>query len=150
MKKFVVFFLLCVSLFATSLYKKDFDFDRYSNLKVQIFTSSKSAKRFNNVTYVENGNGQILVCDYSDYKDICKVQTDISGITFVFDGDKNEFLDVVKKMHISLVEVTDNSFVGYTNYFDSCVMYQNKKVNVQGYFNGEKIYIGTPLLLGSY
>ena len=151
MKKFVVFFLLCSCLFCVSLFKKDFDFGEYKNLKVQIFTSNKCNSRVDDVTYVENGNGQILVCDFDTYKQICKSQDNISGVTFVFDGNKEIFLDIIKKLNVSSVELNDTSFVGYTNYFDKSVKYQNKKVNVQGYFDGNnKIYIGTPLLLGSY
>ena len=150
MKKFIVFFLLCICLSTSALYKQEFDFGKYPNLKVQVFTNSKCGTNYNNATYVENGNGQIIVCAYESYKEICKNENNISGVTFIFDGDKNEFYDVINHLNVSFTEKTDNSFVGYTNYFSSSVKSDNKKVNVQGYYNDGKIYIGTPLILGGY
>ena len=150
MKKFVVFFLLCCCLFCASLFKKDFDFSTYENIKVQVFTSTKCVDRFDDVTYVENGNGQILVCNYCDYKNICKQVNNIQGVTFVFDGSRQTFLDVIKQMNISLIEDSACCFVGYTSYFEQSVKYKNKKANVQGCYVDGKIYIGTPLILGSY
>ena len=150
MKKFIVFFLLCTCLFCASLFKTEFDFSRYSNLKVNIMTSSKCDQKFSDALYVDNGNGQIIVCDYSTYKDICKYEKNISGVTFVFDGDNNVLHQIANDLKVFFVEKNDSSFTGYTNYFCCSVKSNNKKVNVQGYSANGKIFIGTPLIMGSY
>ena len=150
MKKFIAFFLLCVCLFSTALFKTEFDFSCYSNLKVHIITTSKCDEKFSDATYVENGNGQIVVCDYKTYKDICKSENNIAGVTFVFDGDNGMLNQVAKNLKVSFVEKSENSFTGYTNYFAYSVKSNNKKVNVQGYCFDGKVFIGTPLIMGSY
>lgn len=150
MKKFIVFFLLCLCLLVSSLFKQEFDFSKYSNLRVQVFTNSKCDTRFNGATYVDNGNGQIIICDYETYKKVCEKQNNISGITYIFDGNIEVFDKVIRDLNVLFTEKTDNSFVGFTNYFSCCVKSDNKKVNVQGYFSNGKIYIGSPLILGSY
>ena len=72
------------------------------------------------------------------------------GVTFIFTGDKQTYLDCLDKLNVKIVKSGDTDFLGYTNYFDGGVHAYDKKVNVQGYFDGQKIFIGTPLLLGSY
>lgn len=150
MKKFIVFIMLCVFLFSVSLFKKEYDFSKYSNLKVQVFTSSKQNLPFENINVLNNGNGQIINCDYKKYKDIASSVKDISGVTFIFDGNKALYNKIIEELCITLLENNFDNFVGYTNAFDTAVSYNGKKVNVQGYYNKGKIYIGTPLLLGSY
>ena len=150
MKKFIVFFLLCSFLFTASLFKKEFDFSSYKNLQVQVFTSSASGVNFDDAVYTKNGDGQIISCNYEVYKKITKTLNNISGVTFIFSGNREVFNEVVKKLKVKTIEGSATDFVGYSNFFDSSVSYDGKKVNVQGYYNNGKIYIGTPLLLGSY
>ncbi len=150
MKKFIVFLMLCAFLFSASLFKEEFDFSKYNNLEVQVFTSNKQNINFDNISVVDNGQGQIIYCNYDKYKDISSTIKNISGVTFIFEGNKNLYLDIIKKLNITLLENNYDNFVGYSNNFDGGVSYNGKKVNVQGYFNKGKIYIGTPLLLGSY
>lgn len=148
MKKFIVFFLLCVFLFTASLFKKEFDFSNYPNLSVQIFTSTQNS--INALNVVNNGQGQIITCNYDDYLRLCKSLNNISGVTFIFEGNKQVYKELIKKLDVKIIENTDNSFVGYTNNFSSSVSYSGKKVNIQGYCDNGKIFVGTPLLLGSY
>ena len=150
MKKFIVFLMLCIFLFTASLFKKDFDFSKYNNLEIQIFTSNKHNLNFDNVEVVDNGQGQIIFCDYEKYKDISSTVKNISGVTFVFEGNKNLYDNIIKQLNVTLLENNYDNFVGYTNSFNKSVSYGGKKVNIQGYYNKGKIYIGTPLLLGSY
>ncbi len=150
MKKFIVFFMLCVFLFSASLFKSEFDFSNYNNLEVQVFTSNKQDICFDNVSVIDNGQGQIIYCDYDKYKDISSTIKNISGVTFIFEGNKNLYLEVIEKLNVTLLENNYDNFVGYSNKFTGSVSYNGKKINVQGYYNKGKIYIGTPLLLGSY
>ena len=150
MKKFIVFFLLCVFLFVSSLYVKEFDFSQFSNLKVQVFCSTKMLNRLDGVNYVENGSGQILICDYQMYNKVKANQKNIAGVTFIFDGDAKTFEYVIRQLGVKVIENGVNSFVGYSNRFCYSNNYNGKKVNVQGYYCDGKIYVGTPLLLGSY
>ena len=150
MKKFIVFFVLCVFLFTASLYKQEFDFSIYDNLNVQIFTNSPQIESSGSVLVTSNGLGQIIDCTYADYKILASYIKDVSGVTFIFTGNKETYLDCIKKLGVKIVKSGETDFLGYSNYFDGGVHAYNTKVNVQGYFNGEKIFIGTPLLLGSY
>ena len=150
MKKFIVFFLICSILFGVSLFKKEFDFSSYSNLQVQIYTSKKCNNKVKNADYLDNGQGEIIFCDYDTYKLISSTEKNISGVTYIFSGNKQVFEDVISSLKVDVVEKSDTSFLGYTNSFSLGVDYQNKKVNVQGYYSDGRIFIGTPLLLGSY
>ena len=148
MKKFIVFFLICVFIFTASLFRNEFDFSTMQNLSVQIFTSSKQVD--NDYNNIDNGQGQVIFCDYEQYKHLSNYIKDIQGVTFIFDGDLQCFYDVIEKLNVTTVEKGSFDFVGYSNNFDSAVNYNGKKVNVQGYFSNGRIFIGTPLLLGSY
>ena len=150
MKKFIVFFILCIFLFTASLFKQEFDFSIYDNLNVQIFTSSKQIEDYGSVRVVDNGAGQIINCTYNDYKVLSSQLHDVSGVTFIFTGNKSTYEDCLDKLNVKVVQSGESDFLGYTNYFNGGVKAYDKKVNVQGYFDGEKIFIGTPLLLGSY
>lgn len=150
MKKFIVFFVLCVFLFTASLYKREFDFSIYDNLNVQIFTSTPQLENSGSIVVTANGMGQIISCTYADYKLLESNLNDVSGVTFIFTGDKQTYLDCLDKLNVKIVKSGDTDFLGYTNYFDGGVHAYDKKVNVQGYFDGHKIFIGIPLLLGSY
>lgn len=150
MKKFIVFCMLCIFLFTASLFKQEYDFSDINNLSVQVFTSDDSFSQFNKYSSIKNGDGRIFFCDYDQYKQIKKQCTSVSGVTFIFKGDNDLYNKIKYDLKINVIENSETNFVGYSNYFDNCVNYNDKKVNVQGYFDGEKIYIGTPLLLGSY
>ena len=150
MKRFIVFLLLGVFLFSISFFKNSFDFSKMKNLSVQVFTSDKQICALDDIKTVDNGEGQILFCNYEQYQLVSGLYKNISGVTFVFDGNKQLFNEIINSLKIKMVEENSSDFLGYTNNFDSAVSYCGKKVNVQGYYNDGKIYIGTPLLLGSY
>lgn len=150
MKKFIVFVLLSVFLFSVSLFKSEFDFSKFNNVNVQVFLSNKDYKQLNNYSTIDNGQGAIIYCDYIDYKNIKSNCSDISGVTFIFDGDKNTLLQLKNSLNVSVLKSSQNEFTGYTNYFDETIFLENKKVNVQAVLYDNKIYVGFPLLLGSY
>ena len=150
MKKFIVFCMLCCFLFSLSLLKPEFDFSKQNNLSVQIFLSNRNFEQLNNYSTVQNGQGAIITCSYDDYKNIKKSCKDISGVTFVFDGDKNSFDTLKKELDVTFATCSNYEFTGYTNYCDYAINLNNKKVNVQACLYNNKIFVGFPLLLGSY
>lgn len=150
MKKFVVFCLLCSFLFSISLFEKDFNFSKQENLSIQVFLSNRDYENLEQYSCIENGNGAIVFCNYDEYKSIKKQCKDISGVTFIFDGNEDVFNNIIKQLKVSTSKTTKYNFIGYTNYFDGCVCVDGKKTNIQGYLSDNKIYIGFPLLLGSY
>ncbi len=150
MKKFIVFCLLCGFLFSISLFKNEYDFSKEDNLSVQIFVSDQNYNHLNEFDYVKNGAGAIVFCDYMQYKKIKKDCKNIAGVTFIFDGDEKTLNRMINDLGVKTTERTSSDFVGYTNYFDSSLNIDGKKTNVQGYLSENKVYIGFPLLLGSY
>ena len=150
MKKFIVFVLLSVFLFSISLFKSEFDFSKFNNVSVQVFLSNKDYKQLNKYSTINNGQGAIIYCDYNDYKNIKSNCSDISGVTFIFDGDKDTLLQLKNSLNVNVLKSSQNEFTGYTNYFDETIFLENKKVNVQAVLYDNKIYVGFPLLLGSY
>ncbi len=150
MKKFIVLCLLCSFLVSISLFKKEYDFSKEDNLSVQVFVSNQNYEHLSNYDFVKNGMGAIIFCDYSQYKKIKKDCKDIAGVTFIFSGDDNTFENVIKNLKIKTTAKTRCDFIGYTNYFDCSLNIDGKKTNVQGYLSDNKVYIGFPLLLGSY
>ncbi len=150
MKKFIVFCLLCSFLFSVSLFKKEYNFSNEKNLSVQVFLSNRNYEHLEQYDYVDNGIGAVVFCDYINYRKIKKDCKNIAGVTFIFDGDDKVFEKVIKDLKVKTSEKTNCDFVGYTNYFDSSLNINGKKTNVQGYLSENKVYIGFPLLLGSY
>ncbi|MBO5884172.1 MAG: hypothetical protein J6Q51_00070 [Clostridia bacterium] len=119
-------------------------------MSVQIFVNDCTNIQLSKYSTIQNGDEFVVFGDYNLYKQLKSINSKIRGVTFIFDGNFEFFSEIIKELNINIAEKSKTSFVGYTNYFDSCVNYDNKKVNIQGYFNGEKIYIGIPLILGSY
>lgn len=150
MKKFIVFCLLCCFLFSISLLKSEFDFSKQNNLSVQVFLSNRNFLQLNDYSIVENGQGAIITCSYDEYKTIKNSCKDISGVTFVFDGEQNLFESLKRNLNITFATCNDFEFIGYTNYCDYAINLNNKKINIQAHLYNNKIYVGFPLLLGSY
>lgn len=150
MKRFIVFVLLGIFLFSVSLFKKEFDFSKFEDVSVQVFLSNRNYKKLNNYSTVNNGQGAIIYCDNTEYKKIKTECGDISGVTFIFSGDKDTLKDIEKGLNVKILKCSQNEFTGYTNYFDETIFLENKKVNVQAVLYDNKIYVGFPLLLGSY
>ena len=136
-------------LFSASLFKKGVDFSKYNNLSVQVFTSTHEGV-FDELKRVQNGNGDVYFLNIDEYDHVKNILKTISGVTFIFDGTREDFLEVQKKLKLTYVKSGETDFVGYSNTFDSSIDYDGKKVNVQGYFSSGRIFIGTPLILGSY
>ena len=111
---------------------------------------AKWDSQLNNCSTIKNGEGEVIFCDYFQYQKIKSKLTNVSGVTFVINGDLNVYQKLINDLKIRFLEKNADNFIGFSNNFDFCVNVQNKKVNVQGYFSGIKIYIGTPLLLGCY
>ena len=141
--------MLCIFLFTASVFKREFDFSNASNLCVQVFTDDTTNIYLNKYTKIKNGDGYIVLCSYDEYKQIKSISSKINGVTFIFDGDNDMYNKILLDLKVNIIEKSNTDFIGYSNYFDNCVNYKDKKINIQGYFNGEKIYIGTPLILGS-
>lgn len=100
---------------------------------------------------IKNGEGSIVYTT-SDYYFNNKEKFDfgMSGITFVLNRDIS--LDKLKdKLCLKEISISkQNNIYGFSKYFNNSISLQNKKVNTQILVKEDKIYIGSPILLGSY
>lgn len=148
MKKFIVFLMLSVFLMALAVGRTNTDFI-LPDSEIQFFTNSKPTdSEFAKI--VKNGNGYIVCCNYKNYDKVKGMLNGIAGTTFILDGDFEEYKNVLNKLNISVIEHSGTSVVGFTDNFYQSVFYNGKKANVQAYYNNNKIYVGSPLILGSY
>ena len=145
-------FLMC------SISEKQTFLDAFDKQGVTYSVVLKGMNRydFENIESVENGNTEIFECDIEKAKNLKFSDDDCLGETISFYGSFEEFESVVAGLDLENMkeESFDNMVCvyGYTNNFKGkrFVSLDGKKINVQIAINGQKIFIGTPVIVGSY
>ena len=117
------------------------------DLEIFCTTQTQPSLSYNNV---KNGNGCVYFCQYTDQDFLLNQLNNVEGITYVLHGDYSLFCDLKNKLNVDCIENTLDSCVGYSDYFNMSTFYNGKKVNVQMCFSKDKIFVGTPLILGCY
>ena len=150
MKKFICFCIICFSFLCFYGFGKVKELPvEFKNSAIQIFTSTQNQ---NHLPYknIKNGNGLVYFSHYNNIDTMLKNLVGVSGVTYILQGDYNSYCDLQNKLKIKTIEKTKDSCVGFSDYFGITTHYKNKKVNVQMCFSENKIYVGTPLILGCY
>ncbi|MBQ3494195.1 MAG: hypothetical protein IJA69_02140 [Clostridia bacterium] len=117
--------------------------------KVQVFTNTQS-QDVNGFDKIENGAGYVYFCDFKNSKFLISKLNDVEGVTYILDGKYADYLNLKNLLNIKSIEQTDDGCVGFCDYFSFNAFYMGKKVNVQMAFSMNKIYVGSPLILGCY
>lgn len=148
MKRFFVFILLGFFLIAGAYTQKNEQNWLKNYAKVQIFVQKE--QNFENLNYVKNGMGYIVFCNSDEEKTVENRLDGVVGKTYIFDVKQNSYGDIISSLNVDCVEKTSSSLLGFSSYFDEFVLINGKKVNVQAYCDGERVFVGVPMLLGSY
>lgn len=145
-----IFLLFCISLpflstnqNSTFLKDNNFDIECYYNFYNSNFPDSK---------IVKNGLGCIVKTYSVDYfLNLDKYNFGLSGITFSINAENFSLKQIKKELKLREHSLSsDENVYGLSKYFSHSINLENKKVNVQILKRNGKIYIGSPILLGSY
>ena len=150
MKKFVCFWLFCFSFLFFAFYGWNKKLpNEFVGCDLQIFCSTSQQP---NCEYqnIKNGEGCVYFSKYSEQTSLLNNLNGVEGITYVISGNYIDYCNLQNKLGINCIEKTNDSCVGFCDYFGMSTFYNGKKVNVQMSFSQGKIYIGTPLILGCY
>ena len=102
---------------------------------------------------IANGAG-FVETNYQGYAKCLQAVIGINGITVVLDKSAVDVVALVKKLHLNQTfsqQTEDFSCIyGYTSKIRGYTVVDGQKVNVQIAVTPTNIYVGSPLLLGSY
>ncbi len=111
---------------------------------------------FKDTTCVKNGNTDIFTCSAAEADKLKFQKEDCFGETLSFYGNYEKFAEVVRKLNLTNIKSETFSDIvcvyGYTQHFEEkrVLRIGGSKINVQIVLHGEKIFIGTPVVVGSY
>ena len=111
---------------------------------------------FKNATCVKNGSTDIFTCSVAEVDKLKFQKEDCFGETLSFYGNDKKFVEVVEKLNLKNIKQETFSDIvcvyGYTQQFEEkrVLRIDGSKINVQIVLHGEKIFIGTPVVVGSY
>ena len=121
----------------------------FDDCKVQVFTSTQN-QQDTGFQKIENGAGYVYFCNSQTKDSLLSLLVGVQGITYIIEGDFSDYVSIKKELDISCVESSQFACLGFSKSFDKSAFYDGKKVNVQMCYANQKIYVGTPLILGSY
>jgi hypothetical protein len=126
----------------------------FNRAKLEIFCNNYIREIENEEKFkiIKNGNSYIIQTNASMASEIKKYVNDYSGFTLSFKGTKQDALSLINDLKIVKTENINGikSIYGYAGGFLNCVVVGGKKVNVQIAINNEMVFIGSPVILGSY
>lgn len=150
MKKLIVFFLLALLLIGTnfSFIDKFNIFTIFDVAEIQVFTSRKNSCQ--DYESVDNGCGQIYFCQKTEISQLFNSIDYITGFTIIINDSNNLIDDIIDTFQIAISEKKNDNILGYSKLFPYRVMLNEKQISVQILQKDNKLYIGSPILLGSY
>ncbi len=137
-------------------------FDKLQIEQMTIYTSSRNIFAESNIQELRtqipilSGNGYAFACSTENYLKI-KNNSEIDGITFESKLNADEIMNALNAKLLSHQIITDTEtekrieiYYCFLENLTDHILVDNKKVNLQIAFNGERSIIGLPLILGSY
>ena len=118
------------------------------NATCQVFCRTTSA------SYTDVGFGKIVECNGNNFANILLQCKHVDGTSFSFVASTKEVQKLVQQLGV-IVHTTQNLgkltiLCGYSPKIVGGVYLDGNKTNVQIAFDGNKITIGSPLILGDY
>lgn len=142
-----IFMLLLLFLHIPSVSAKSLDFDGDYSFYTKSFYKDE------NCTTIQNGNIYIISCKAS-YADILKSKlVDIIGESVTMPYDCTDIVQFAKNVgDVYFCQMLEGICVaeGFSQNFTGGVLKQNKKINFQIAYDGERMTIGTPMILGGF
>lgn len=145
-----IFLLLCIALpfmsnkpMSTFLSENNFEIECYYNFYNFKFPESR---------IIKNGQGSIVKTTSVEYfKNLELFNYGLCGITFCGDYKNLSKNKIINELNLQIVDIsTENNIYGFSRYFTNNINLENKKINTQIFISNDKVYIGSPILLGSY
>lgn len=100
------------------------------------------------------GYGYIVECEAGELSDVLNHCQNIDGISLSFSASEQEFWQIVKRCNFvkSNIEYFPSliTVCGYTRRLSGGIYVGNTFTNLQLAYNDGTVYIGSPLILGSY
>lgn len=152
MKKLWSFiFLLCFVSLPFISYKNKCSLFIENNFVVECYYNFYNSQ-FPECETIKNGQGSIVLTNnYYYQKNKSKFDYGLNGITFITDDNNISINKLKQDMCLKELNISsEENLYGFSKYFSNCINLQNKKVNTQILLKDGKIYIGSPILLGSY
>ena len=156
MKRLLVFLFIVLLLCITNLTcVQDLTLSNiFPTASVEIYTSSKT--NIEQLSKIENGLGEIIFCNVNELDYILKDFDNISGFTLKFDTQNKTKQQILEQLNLQ--RFTSNGFgiLGYSSTIGSlfnnkfCVNIDKNKCNFQLFETKNSIFLGVPILLGSY
>ena len=151
MRKMWTFIFLLIILSLVMIAPKTNDIN-FNSGKVEFYLSSYYNPELSFATVTKNGSGCIIESDVKFHSQIEDAILNYEGKTFITDGDDKLFEYLKQKLNLKVDETLseNNNIYGFSTYFDKSIYLSGKKINTQMLLKDGKIYIGCPILLGSY
>lgn len=150
MKKLIVFLLLAILLIASNLpFTENLNiFSIFDVTMVQVFTNEKNEP--NEYNSIDNGSGEVYFCDKDEALNLFNSIDYITGFTMILKNEDNLIDDIIKTFNIEIVKRLSDNIYGYSLYFPFKVCLEKKQVSVQIFVRDDTLFVGCPILLGSY
>ena len=156
MKKLLVFLLIVLLLCGINLnFTKEL---KLSNIfpvaSVEVFTSSKTF--VNKFEKIDNGVGEVIFCEMNELDYILDNIDCVSGLTLKIDLKNNSKNKILKSLDIVDFNETNFGIYGFSNIVKKVsnnkfkLKIEEKVCNFQYFESKSCIFVGIPLLLGSY
>ena len=157
-KKFIfvaMLVFLCSFIVLLPNYNNTFIAYVVPNSQVSFYTTQKLNKVPDYLSQTDIGMGSIIECPSSIANSVAKTLKNIAGISFCFDGTKNdinEFLDKVDAVILKIENIDSNikTYLCYSPKLRNNINIDNLTINFQIAQVNNKITIGSPIILGEY
>lgn len=156
MRKFIIIIAFIVCFIVTGFCKYDvvnFAFNQSANPKYYFYVSLNTET--NDSHYTKNGNGGIIKLDKDELYLLNSFDIEkIYGTSIELECNEKEYDLLLDKMVIDILKCENfenfTTIYGYSAKYGKCVTIGGNKVNVQIAKRDDRVYIGFPILLGSY
>lgn len=151
MKKLWTFILILILVSICMLAPKSESETKQDGI-VEYYLSSILKIDISGVDVIKNGDGCIIKAS-SALESVIEDNIDgYNGKTYIFESDKYSMEKFIKEYNvkIDLSQSSQDNVLGFSSKIDDAILIGGKKINVQIVNKNNKIYIGMPILLGSY
>lgn len=123
-----------------------------SDVSFYVLSNSECVPKF--CTEINVGKGAIIKCKGGVAKDVAKTLDTITGISFSFSGGDDDICDFLEKVDAVVLRCENvgniTSYFAYSKKMKNGIRVDGEMVNIQIAQCGDKITIGSPIILGEY
>lgn len=149
----LIFFIVSTVLVSVCMIPSN-ESNIFQKLGIENLTLYSGEKEINGEGGELNGIGYTYSCSVNEYSNLTK-RVQIDGVSFETTLHPNEIIKIIGAKIVEKQRIVQNEsdyeiFYCYVENVNNYVMSNNKRVNLQIAFNGERTIVGIPLILGSY